>query len=271
MTSRSSHFSLAGVQLKFPAIRNAAVGGSWIVKLPSSRFSRLPQNEFAMMSLAAAVGLTVPEIALVPLQRISGLPEEAASLGSHAYAIRRFDRTPDGGQIHIEDFAQVFAVYPEQKYQRASYRNIAEVISSEAGGPAVIEFVRRLVFNMLIGNSDMHLKNWSLIYTDKRQPALAPAYDYVSTIAYLPHDRLALTFVDSKEYRSITLRQFERFAAKARLPAKVTLDAVTETVSRFEGAWREAGPDSLDDRTRAAIEQHLQGLPLWTELRSRRS
>lgn len=271
------HFSLAGVQLKFSAVRNAAggltipahgVGGSWIVKLPSSRFARLPENEFAMMSLARAVGVRVPELALIPLDRISGLPQDVASLGEHAYAIRRFDRTTAGRQIHIEDFAQVFGVYPEQKYERASYRNIAEVIWGEAGESGVAEFLRRLVFNMLIGNSDMHLKNWSLIYPDGRQAALAPAYDFVSTIAYLPDDRLALTFVDSKEYRSITYRQFEHFAAKARLPSKLALDTVTETLSRFQSEWQGTGSATIDSRTRAAIERHLEALPLWTELRT---
>lgn len=273
------HFSLAGIQLKFSAVKDAAggltipahgTGGSWIVKLPSSRFASLPENEFAMMSLARAIGITIPEIALVPLPRIAGLPRELATSGDQAYAIRRFDRTADGGQVHIEDFAQVFGVYPEQKYQRASYRNIAEVIWSEAGEVGIAEFLRRLVFNMLTGNSDMHLKNWSLIYPGGRQAALAPAYDFVSTIAYLPDDRLALTFVDSKEYRSITREQFERFARKARLPAKLTLDTVTETVSRFEAVWHGSGSVAVDGRTREVIERHLESLPLWSELRSRR-
>jgi serine/threonine-protein kinase HipA len=272
------HFSLAGVQLKFSAVKDAAggltipahgVGGSWIVKLPSSRFPGLPENEFAMMSLARAVGVAVPELALVPLQRISGLPPDVSALGNYAYAIRRFDRTTAGGQVHIEDFAQVFGVYPEQKYERASYRNIAEVIWSEAGETGIAEFLRRLVFNMLIGNSDMHLKNWSLIYPDGRQAALAPAYDFVSTIAYLPDDRLALTFVDSKEYRSINRAQFERFAVKARLPTTLTLDTVTQTISSFETAWRGAASAAVEGRTRTAIERHLEALPLWTELRSR--
>ena len=268
-------FSLAGVQLKFSAVKDAAggltipahgVGGSWIVKLPSSRFTSLPENEFAVMRLAGAIGITIPEIALLPLQRIAGLPQDVASLGETAYVIKRFDRSAGGGQVHIEDFAQVFGVYPEQKYGRASYRNIAEVIWSEAGEMAIAEFLRRLVFSMLVGNSDMHLKNWSLIYPNGRQAALAPAYDLVSTIAHLPEDRLALTFVDSKEYRSITLEQFERFATKARLPSKLTLDTVLETVGRFEHAWN-AESKSVDDHTRAAIERHLQALPLWNERR----
>lgn len=272
------HFSLAGIQLKFSAVKDAAggltipahgIGGSWIVKLPSSRFAELPQNEFAMMSLARAVGITIPEIALVPLRKISGLPAEVGSLESPAYVIRRFDRSAAGSQIHIEDFAQVFGVYPEQKYQRASYRNIAEVIWAEAGETGITEFLRRLVFSVLIGNSDMHLKNWSLIYPDARQAALAPAYDFVSTIVYLPDDRLALTLVDTKDYGSITRAQFERFAAKARLPSKLTLDTVTDTISRFEIAWQDSKSTAVDGRTREAIERHLRTLPLWTELRSR--
>jgi hypothetical protein len=81
--------------------------------------------------------------------------------------VKRFDRVPQG-PVHIEDFAQVFRVFREDKYKKASYRNIAEVIAAEAGNDGVAEFVRRLVFNTLIGNANMHLKNWSLIYPDGR-------------------------------------------------------------------------------------------------------
>ena len=194
------HFSLAGVQLKFSAVKNArggltipvdGVGGSWIVKLPSTQFPRVPENEFAMMELARRVGISVPDTALVPINEISGLPSGINVVGSNAYAVKRFDRAANNTRVHIEDFAQVFAVYPERKYDRASYRNIAEVIWTEMGEAGIVEFLRRLVFNTLIGNADMHLKNWSLIYADRRRAALAPAYDFVSTIAYLPDDGLA--------------------------------------------------------------------------------
>jgi serine/threonine-protein kinase HipA len=266
------HFSLAGVQLKFSAVKGAAggltipadgVGGSWIVKLPSTKFPNVPENEFAMMELARHVGIAVPETSLIPLSRISGLPSGIDAVGEHAFVIKRFDRAANGERIHIEDFAQVFAVYPERKYERASYRNIAEVLWAETGEAGIVEFIRRLVFNALIGNADMHLKNWSLIYPDRHHASLAPAYDFVSTIAYLPDDRLALTFVDSKQFSSVTTDQFERFAAKARLPTKLTLDTVHETVTRFAAAW--SNPDAIfDNRIRAAIERHLQSVPLWT-------
>jgi serine/threonine-protein kinase HipA len=261
------------VQLKFSAVKDAAggltipangVGGSWIVKLPSTQFQNVPQNEFAMMELARRIGIDVPETALIPINQISGLPDGIGAIGEHAYVIKRFDRAANGERIQIEDFAQVFGVYPEQKYERASYRNIAEVIWTETGAVGIIEFLRRLIFNALVGNADMHLKNWSLIYPDRRSAALAPAYDFVATIAYLPDDRLALSLVDSKRFASLTTEQFARFAAKARLPTKLTLDTVHETVARFAETWRNPPNRLIDDRLRESIDRHLESVPLWT-------
>src|ERR1700674_5087896 len=147
-------FSLAGVQLKFSAVKEATggltipadgVGGSWIVKLPSTKFHNVPENEFAMMELASRVGISVPETALMPMDKISGLPSGINAIGKHAYVIKRFDRAANGERVHMEDFAQVFGVYPERKYDRASYRNIAEVIWTEMGEVGIVEFLRRLV------------------------------------------------------------------------------------------------------------------------------
>jgi serine/threonine-protein kinase HipA len=107
---------------------------------------------------------------------------------------------------------------------------VAEVLWAEAGADGVAEFIRRLVFNTLIGNADMHLKNWSLIYPDGRQAALAPGYDFVSTIAYLPDNKMALTLGRSKAMTALSLDQLSYLAAKARLPKKLVLDAAGETV-----------------------------------------
>src|SRR5690606_31827552 len=143
--------------------------------------------EFSMMSLAARLGMDVPELQLLDSEAIGGLPEGIGRRKGPALAIRRFDRA-EGGPVHIEEFAQVFGVWPDDKHKRASARNIAAVIGVEAGDEAAAEFIRRLVFNTLIGNADMHLKNWSLIYPDRRTAALAPAYDFVSTIPYIPDE-----------------------------------------------------------------------------------
>ena len=157
----------------------------------------------------------------------------------------------------MEDFAQVFGVYPEGKYGKASYRNIAEVVSIETGETGISEFLRRFVFNALIGNGDMHLKNWSLIYPDRISAQLAPAYDFVSTLAYIPNDKLGLTFIDSKSFQSLTLEQFARFAAKAGLPEKLTLGTVRQTVADFRKAWADSDDLKLAAELRRAIDDHF--------------
>jgi serine/threonine-protein kinase HipA len=238
-------FSLAGVQLKFSALKNASggltipaegVGGSWIVKLPSTKFDDVPENEFSMMTLAAKIGMDVPEVQLIDPASISRLPDGIEALKGKALAVKRFDRT-DGGPVHIEDFAQVFRLWPEEKYGRASYRNIAEVVAAETGNPGIAEFIRRLVFNTFIGNADMHAKNWSLIYPDRRQAAMAPAYDFVSTVPYIADDNSALSFGRTKRFDKFTRDELAYLAGKARLPEKLVLDTAGETVDLFLQTW----------------------------------
>src|SRR5260221_419223 len=192
-------FSLAGVQLKFSAVMEASggltipvdgMGGSWIVKLPSARYEAVPENEFAMMELARRVGISVPENKLVDIASIKGLPEQAHTVEGRALAVKRFDRKPGGEPVHMEEFAQVFLEISDDKYKRHSCANIAAVLWAEIGEDAILEFVRRLVFSVLIGNADMHLKNWSLLYPNRRTPVLSPGYDFVATLPYIPNDKL---------------------------------------------------------------------------------
>jgi len=239
-------FSLAGVQLKFSAVMEASggltipaggMGGSWIVKLPSARFVAVPENELAMLELARRVGITVPENKLVDVAGIKRLPEQAHAVGGRALAVKRFDRLPDGTPVHMEDFAQVFGEFPNNKYKFHSYADIAAVLWAEIGEDAVLEFVRRLVFSVVIGNADMHLKNWSLLYPDRRRPALSPGYDFVATLPYIRDDTLALSFGDSRSLSEITPDQMRRFADTARIPASPLWPIVAETAQRTVNAW----------------------------------
>lgn len=269
-------FSLAGVQLKFSAVMEATggltipvegVGGSWIIKLPSLRFERVPENEYAMMTLARLIGIDVPEIRLVGMEEISGLPPSMGRMPGAALAVKRFDRGTPGAMIHMEDFAQVFGVYPERKYARASYRNIAEVIWTEIGDNGIAEFIRRLIFNTLIGNADMHLKNWSLIYPDQHRAALSPGYDFVSTIAYIDDDNLALTLLKSKKMSALSQDTLAQFAAKARLPEKRVLIESSETVERFMEVWtRERTHLPLSTHIIETIDTHLRKITIVREL-----
>ena len=265
-------FSLAGVQLKFSAVEAArggltipvhGVGGSWIVKLPSREFESVPENEFAMMTLARLIGMDVPALQLIDLDAIGNLPQGIGALNGQALAIKRFDRLEDGTLVHIEDFAQIFGVYPENKYKKASASNIANVIGAEASDVDTAEFIRRLTYNVLIGNADMHLKNWSLIYPDKRRAALAPAYDFVSTIPYIADDKASLNFSRTKRFDQFSEDELSHLAAKARLPNKIVLDTARETVALFHQYWNsEKAHLPLVDTVIDAVEKHLETVPI---------
>jgi serine/threonine-protein kinase HipA len=260
-------FSLAGVQLKFSAVMEASggltvpvdgIGGSWIVKLPSALYKAVPENEFAMLELARRAGISVPENKLVDIASIKGLPEQAHTVEGKALAVKRFDRLPNGAPVHMEDFAQVFGRYPNHKYKFHSYANIAAVLWAESGEDAVWEFVRRLVFSVLIGNADMHLKNWSLLYPDRRTPVLSPGYDFVATLPYIPNATLGLSFGGSRSLSEITPDQMRRFADTARIPASPLWQIAVETAERTAAAWKTIEQaDRLPKDLRASIEKQI--------------
>jgi serine/threonine-protein kinase HipA len=268
-------FSLAGVQLKFSAVMETTGGltvpaggrgGSWIVKLPSARFPAVPENEFVMLELARRVGIAVPANRRVDIATIKGLPEEARTMGGTALAVQRFDRVPGGDPVHMEDFAQVFGLFPDDKYGRRSYANIASVLWAESGEEATYEFVRRLVFSVLIGNADMHLKNWSLLYPDRRTAVLSPAYDFVATLPYIPGDTLALTFGGSRSLAGITTDQMRHFADTARIPASPLWQIAVETAERTFAEWKTLEhTDLLPKEMRESIEKQILAVVATTK------
>jgi serine/threonine-protein kinase HipA len=265
-------FSLAGVQLKFSAISEASggltipakgIGGSWIVKLPSARFAGVPENEYSMMELARLVGMDVPSINLIDINDVDNLPAGIGEMQGQAFAIKRFDRLEDGSPVHIEDFAQVFDVYPKDKYKKASLANIARVIGAESGENDIAEFIRRLVFNTLIGNADMHLKNWSLIYPDRRSTRLSPAYDFVSTIPYIEDGKAALKYSRTKRFDEFTFDELKHLSARALIPEKIVLDTAIETVALFHEHWQKEKVNlPLYSNVIEAIDEHIAKVPI---------
>lgn len=260
-------FSLAGVQLKFSAVMEATggltipaggMGGSWIVKLPSARYKAVPENEFAMLELARRVGISVPENHLIDVASVKGLPREAHTVDGKALAVKRFDRPPGEEPVHMEDFAQVFGEFPNNKYKHHSYANIAAVLWAEIGEEAIQEFVRRIVFSVLIGNADMHLKNWSILYPDRRNPALSPGYDFVATLPYIPNDKLGLSFGDSRSLSEITPGQMRHFADTARIPLSPLWQIAVETAERTAETWKTLEQtDVLPKDLRVSIEKQI--------------
>ena len=266
-------FSLAGVQLKFSALmeRNGGLtipatgmGGNWIVKLPSPTHDNVPENEYAMMHMAAEIGILVPEMTLIPLSRIAGLPDFGKLRGNQAFAVKRFDRAEGGTRIHIEDFAQVYSMFPDKKYEGVSFTNIAGMIWTLTGEPGLQDFIRRLAYTIITGNGDMHLKNWSFIYRDGRTPELSPSYDLVSTVPYIPNDKLALKFLNTKNMMKIDVHLFEKLAEKAGLPKKLVVDTARETTDKTCEVWTtNKNHYALPTDMTKIIDRHMKALPLY--------
>jgi serine/threonine-protein kinase HipA len=255
-------FSLAGVQLKFVAAKTAerftapsrSGDGRFILKLGSERYPTLPEIEFTAMSLARSLGLNVAHCELVPVRQIEGVPE-AFMVGDHALAVRRFDRLERGGRIQIEDAGQVLGIWGERKYTQGNTETVINMIArfSTDWRADVLEAIRRVVTDVLLGNGDSHLKNWSFIFPSQGEVRLSPAYDIVPTVLFIPGDTLALRFAGIQRFESIRLHQFRRLASLLRL----------------DPAWIEREVRALAGRALEIWPHRLQELPL-TEAQRRR-
>ncbi len=270
-TAATQKFSLAGVQMKFSSLRadgrfniSADMGeDSWIIKTPSTVHKNVPTNEYSAMKLAEAIGVTIPEIELVPLNSLNKLPDIQLPNETLAYAIRRFDRDTQG-RIHTEDFAQIFGLYAHDKYGKRNYEQIASSLYhyGEEGLEDSLQLARRLLANILLANGDAHLKNWTIIYPDGISPRLAPAYDIVSTLPYVEGESdIALNLGKQKNWHAIDMETFQTWAKRTGLPWPAIkihlLDAITSA--------RELWPEMLKDLP--MLEQHKDTIKThWTRL-----
>jgi len=264
-------FSLAGVQMKFSMKEgegryNLGVEdelGDWIVKTPSTIHPYVSLNEFTAMSLAALVGVEIPEMRLVELDRLDGLPQINLPEEKYAFAIKRFDR--EGQQrIQMEDFAQVLVKYPQQKYGGANYAQIGRVLYQYSGDGLADaqQYARRLLVNILLANGDAHLKNWSLLYQDQVTPRLSPAYDIVTTRVYIEGEQqFALNLGKTKAWYEVTLEHFEHWARKADIPWRAIKPHLEDVIERARMKW----PEALNELP-MAHEHKSQLLDHWASL-----
>lgn len=267
-----ARFSLAGVQMKLSVIKNTGKGGgltlplgddqgSYIAKFPSTSFPGVSENEYANLALAEAIGMEVPERELVEQSEFEGIPKEFETLSDgKVLLVKRFDRDANGERIHIEDFAQVFGVNPSRKYEGAAYHDIAAALNVAVSSAAALEFVRRLALAAITGNGDMHLKNWSLIYREAGDtPQLAPVYDVLSTVPYIPADAMALSLAGERPFKAMTVQRWKAFSNRARLPEAAVLRAVSDTVERVNELWwslpeRQVVPKKVLER----VDRHVR-------------
>ena len=179
---RADKMSIQGVQPKLSAVLKPKegcfevvdCGGRFILKPNPPPYDEVPANEALSMTLAKHAGIEVPPHGLLP-----------AIDGSWVYVIRRFDRVGRGERLHVEDFAQLSGATRDTKYA-SSLEQVAKLVETHCSFPAVEKtlLARRLLFCFLIGNEDMHLKNFSLL-VEKGKVRLAPGYDFLNSTLVL--------------------------------------------------------------------------------------
>ena len=246
-------FSLAGVQLKFSAeMRGERLSaparsgqGRYILKVPSERHERLPEAEFTAMTLCRAVGIDAAPCHLVATSAIDGVPPEFLDHGEYALAVERFDRLPDGGRVHIEDVAQVLGASVIQKYTKGNGETVLSCIArfSADWQTDVLEGLRRIVADALIGNGDNHLKNWSFRFPGGVSARLSPAYDIVPTWLYDGDDTLGLPFAGVKKAPRLGFAKIRRVAEYLGLDA----DAAVRELRRFVESCLDEWPARIRD------------------------
>ena len=264
-------FSLAGVQMKFSLMRDhekltlpaRGARGEWIVKLDSSGFPRVIENEFATLQWARAAGFDVPACYLLPLTTLPEPLRKYSGESKHVLAIERYDRV---GQRRIpqEDFAQIVGLAPSLKYDQITYAQCAAIVRNVVGEVGYHEFISRLTFIVASGNADAHLKNWSLLYPDGVRPVLTPLYDQVATVAWPDVAfKLALKFAGARDFLQVSEDAFARLAVRAGADPRATVATMNAALARIVAAWRTASiSDALPAGHAAALRAYWLRSPL---------
>ncbi|MDX1774176.1 HipA domain-containing protein [Oceanihabitans sediminis] len=187
-----------------------ALNGKYILKPPFELYPQMPEIEALSMLLAQACGIATVPFLLMPMKS-----------GELAYLTKRIDRTAKDEKYPMEDACQFTERLTEHKY-RGSYEQIAKGIITYAQNPLleVVKFYQQVIVSFLIGNNDMHLKNFSLIAFKDNQYQLAPAYDMVAVKLVIPEDLEELALNLNGKKRKLKRNDFNEAMVKAHIPEK---------------------------------------------------
>jgi len=233
---RSDKMSVQGVQPKLSAKLNVKDemfeivdrGGEYILKPQNNFYPELPENESLTMKMAELIGIEVP---------LSGMIY--SSDGKLTYFIKRFDRYGRNKKLSLEDFAQLAGKSRETKYDY-SMEKLVTLIDTFCTFPAIekVKLFRLTMFNFLIGNEDMHLKNFSLITRDHKVE-LSPAYDLLNTTIVVPRTQEEVALPIAGKKRNLTVKVLIDYFGKERIKLNNTvisqvLNKINSEVSNWE-------------------------------------
>ena len=231
------------------------VAGDYILKPQAKAYPNLPENEDLAMHLAELAGISV-------------VPHTLAKMadGELCYITRRIDRDAQGQKVAMEDSCQLLERLTEDKYH-SSYEQVAKVIArfSEVGKLDVVNFWEVVIFCWLTGNSDMHLKNFSLYNPKAVGWRLAPAYDLLAVRLAMPSDKeeLALTLNGKKS----NIKRADFIAAMSRSGIEeVVVNRLIKKFSKLITRWEAFARLSFLPR-----EQQMELLEYINQMMSRLS
>jgi serine/threonine-protein kinase HipA len=232
--------SLAGAQKKLPVYHDGrdfhlglgAAPSNRIIKPPIEHLDGTVENEAFCMALARAVGLDVPHAFI---HRHNDL---------EVFVVDRYDRTAtEKGikRLHQEDFCQALGIPPEFKYEAEGGPSLAACFtllrhSSIRSGKDVLSLLNWVIFNYLIGNSDAHGKNISLLLLPEG-PMLAPFYDLLSTRIYGHYgltEGLAMKIGGEANPDALQKRHWELLAEESGIKPRLVLNRVADLAKRIE-------------------------------------
>ena len=255
----AAHLSLTGASGKV-GLYYDETGDTWylpkgdapsthIVKQSHIRLSGIVTNEQLSLLTAARLGIEIPESFIINV----GSTQDSDVL----FATKRYDRVipPNhdnvGGlarprRLHQEDLAQALGISSHDKYETADRSYLPEIfriIRSYSADPIKdqLRLWDILIYDFLIGNTDNHIKNLSLLYSDDlRAVRLAPAYDIISTVIYPGSSReMAVGIGGQRDIDRITRDSFLQSAQNAGLSKKIAMQRFDRMADRFEEALEE--------------------------------
>ena len=218
----------------------------YILKPQTKEYPCLPEAEYLVMQMAEKAKIRTVPHALIRIK---------AQDNALAYITKRIDRR-DGKMLAMEDFCQLDGRLTEDKY-KGSYERCAKIIRkySSRGGLDITELFIRVVFSFIVGNSDMHLKNFSLIETDENSGnyILSDAYDMlpVNTVNPADTEQTALTMNGKK--RNLHRNDFLKFADACQIDRAVA-GKIIDRLKGYESEFiRETEQSYLTDELKESL------------------
>lgn len=261
-------FLLAGAQYKLSARRDEGAlvlpargeSGDVLAKFHDPRHRNLPRLEHATTTWARAAGINTHRCRLGQASEFAELPEGLPLGDGVVFLAERFDRSR-AGPVHVEDFGQILDRPPGHPQQyHGAYEELARIVRWVCPEDAE-ELLRRVVFTVLSGNGDAHLKNWGVIYPDGRRAHLSPAYDLVSTVCRIRGEQLALTLGGGRDFASVRAEILVALGVQAGLDHGRARDVVAAADEQTRASWRHVR-EAFEPEDRERLEAHLANVRL---------